>query len=185
MQSHPRRMGHGGEFWQNVVHQRREWQTTSAFLPWEHHEECDPHGLCSPWNSPDQNIGVDRLSLLQGIFLTQELNPGLPHCRQILYQLSHKGSPRILEWVAYRFCSKSSQPRNWTGVSSTAGGLFINWAIREAPWRVWKGKMIWHWNRNSWVGAQYAMGEEWKNSCRRNEEAEPKWKHTQLWMCCL
>ena len=129
-----------------MVHRRREWQTTSAFLPWEHHEECDPHGLYSPWNSPDQNIGVDRLSLLQGIFLTQELNPGLPHCRQILYQLSHKGSPRILEWVAYRFCSKSSQPRNWTGVSSIAGGLFINWAIREAPWRVWKG-----WNTNSWV----------------------------------
>ena len=40
-------------------------------------------------------------SLLQGIFPTQGLNPGLPHCRQILYQLSHKGSPRILEWVAF------------------------------------------------------------------------------------
>ena len=40
------------------------------------------------------------LSLLQGIFPTQVSNPGLPHCRQILYQLSHKGSPRILEWVA-------------------------------------------------------------------------------------
>ena len=35
------------------------------------------------------------------IFPTQGSNPGLPHCRQILYQLSHKGSPRILEWVAY------------------------------------------------------------------------------------
>ena len=32
-------MGHGGEFWQNVVHQRREWQTTSVFLPWEPHEQ--------------------------------------------------------------------------------------------------------------------------------------------------
>ena len=41
------------------------------------------------------------LSFLQGIFPTQGSNPGLPHCRQILYQLSHKGSPRILEWVAY------------------------------------------------------------------------------------
>ena len=39
-------------------------------------------------------------SLLQGIFPNQGLKPGLPHCRQILYQLSHKGSPRILEWVA-------------------------------------------------------------------------------------
>ena len=48
------------------------------------------------------------ISLLQRIFSTQGLNPGLPHCRQILYQLSHKGSPRILEWVAYPFSSRSS-----------------------------------------------------------------------------
>ena len=42
---------------------------------------------------------MGSLSLLQGIFPTQGLNPGLPHCRQILHQLSHKGSPRILEWA--------------------------------------------------------------------------------------
>ena len=42
-------------------------------------------------------------SLLEGIFPIQGSNPGLPHCRQILYQLSHKGSLRILEWVAYPF----------------------------------------------------------------------------------
>ena len=50
-------------------------------------------GLHSPWNSPGQNTGVGSLSLLQGIFPTQGLNPGLPHCRGILYHLSHKGSP--------------------------------------------------------------------------------------------
>ena len=60
-------------------------------------DSLQPHGLYSPWNSPGQNTGVGSLSLLQGIFPTQGLNPGLPHCRQILYQLSHKGSPRILE----------------------------------------------------------------------------------------
>ena len=54
--------------------------------------------LYSPWNSPGQNTGVGRLSLLQGIFPTQGSNPGLLHCRQILYQLSDQGSPRILEW---------------------------------------------------------------------------------------
>ena len=47
----------------------------------------------SPWNSPGQNIGVGSLSLLQGILPTQGLNPGIPHCRWILYQLSHKGGP--------------------------------------------------------------------------------------------
>ena len=52
-----------------------------------------PHGLYSPWNSPGQNTRVGSLSLLQGIFPTQGLYPGLPHCRQIPYQLSHKRSP--------------------------------------------------------------------------------------------
>ena len=73
-----------------------------------------PCGLYSPWNSPGQNTGVSSLSLLQGIFPTQGLNPGLPHCRWILYQLSHWGSPRILEWVTSCFSSRSSQPRNQT-----------------------------------------------------------------------
>ena len=70
------------------------------------------HGLHSPWNSPGQNTGVGGLSLLQRIFPTQVSNTGLPHCRQILYQLSHQRSPRILEWVAYPFYSRSSWPRN-------------------------------------------------------------------------
>ena len=52
-----------------------------------------PHGLYTPWNSPGQNTRVGSLSLLQGIFPTQGSHPGLLHCRQILYQLSHKGSP--------------------------------------------------------------------------------------------
>ena len=75
-----------------------------------------PHGLYSPWNSLGQNTGVGSRSLLQGIFPTQGSNPGLPHCRQILYQLCHKESPRILEWGAYCFSSVSSWPRNWTRV---------------------------------------------------------------------
>ena len=76
-----------------------------------------PHELYSPWNSPGQNTGVGSLSFLQGIFPTQRSNPGLLHCRWILYQLSHQGSPRILECVAYLFSSGSSQPRNRAAVS--------------------------------------------------------------------
>ena len=51
---------------------------------------CDPMD-CKLCNSPGQNTGVGSLSLLLGIFLTQGSNPGLPHCRQILYQLSLNG----------------------------------------------------------------------------------------------
>ena len=95
-------------------------------------DSLQPHGLYSPWNSPGKNTGDGSFSLLQGTFSAQGLNPGLPHCRWILYQLSHQGSPRILEWVAYPFPSGSSWPRNWTWVSCIAGGFFISWAIRKA-----------------------------------------------------
>ena len=95
-------------------------------------DSLQPHGLYSPWNSPGYNTGVGSLSLLQGIFLTQGLNPGLGHCRQILYQLSHQGSPRILEWEAYPFSRGSSWPRNQTRVSHIASRFFTNWAIKEA-----------------------------------------------------
>ena len=57
-------------------------------------------------------------SLHKGILPTHGSNPGLPHCRWILYQLNHKGSPRILDWVAYPFSSGSSQPTNQTRSSA-------------------------------------------------------------------
>ena len=79
------------------------------------------HGLYSPWNSPDQYSGVGSLSHLQGIFPTQGSNAGLLHCRQILYQLSHKGSPRILEWADFSSGSsiqsmEFSRPEYWSGL---------------------------------------------------------------------
>ena len=90
-----------------------------------------PHGLYSPWNFPYQNTGVGSLCLLQGIFPTQGSNPGLPRCRQILYQLSYNGSTRILEWVAFAFSRGSSQPRDWTQVSCIAAGFFTSWATNS------------------------------------------------------
>ena len=96
-----------------------------------------PHGLYSPWNSPGQNTGVGSLSLLQGIFPTQGSNPGLLLCRRILYHLSHQGSPKILEWGVYPFSSRSSQPRNQTGVFCIAGRFFTSWASREALGKCW------------------------------------------------
>ena len=96
-----------------------------------------PHGLYSPWNSSGQNTGVGSLSLLQGIFPTQGSNPGLSHCGQILYQLSHNRRPRILEWVAYPFSRGPSRSRNRTRVSCISGRFFANWAIREACMWSW------------------------------------------------
>ena len=96
--------------------------------------------------TPGQNTGVGSLSLLQGIFPTQGSNPGLLHCRQILYQLNNKGSPRILECIAYHLSSGSSQPSNQTGISCNAGRFFTNWAIREGLRYIWLRKWTTHHN---------------------------------------
>ena len=84
-------------------------------------------------DSLGKNTRVGCHALLQGIFPTQGLKPGLPHCRGILYQLNHQGSPRILEWVAYPFSRASSWPSNRTGVSCIVGRFFTNWATSEVP----------------------------------------------------
>ncbi|XP_059747071.1 regulator of microtubule dynamics protein 2 isoform X2 [Bos taurus] len=82
--------------------------------------------LLSELPEKSKNTGVGSISLLQGSLPTQESNPGLPHRKQILYRLSHQGSPRILEWVAYSFSRGSSPSRNQTRVSCIAGRLFTS-----------------------------------------------------------
>ena len=72
------------------------------------------HGLYSPWNSPGQNTGVGSLSFLQGILPTQGLNPGRMHCRRILYQLSHKGSPGAVR-ASIKQCWGASSGVGWQG----------------------------------------------------------------------
>ena len=84
--------------------------------------------LCDPMDYTVHGI----LSLLQGIFPTKGLNPGLLHSRQNLYQLSLPGSSRIPEWAGYPFCRASSRLRNRTGVACIAGGLFTNRATGKA-----------------------------------------------------
>ena len=96
--------------------------------------DCSPPGSSIHGDSPGKNTGVGCHALLQGIFPTQRSNPGLLHCRQILYHMNHQESPRILEWVAHPFSRGSSQSRNRSRVSHIAGGFFISWATREAPY---------------------------------------------------
>ena len=93
---------------------------------------CSLPGSSVHAHSPGKNSRVGCHAFLQGIFPNQGTHPGLPHCRQILYLLSHQGSPRILEWVAYPFSRGTSWPRNQTGVPCIAGGFLTRWAIREA-----------------------------------------------------
>ena len=87
--------------------------------------------LCNP-NSPGQNTGVGSHSLLQQIFPTQESNQGLLHCRRILYQLSHQGSPSyMVRSVKYWQRSSKTKPtglryREQSQVLVTIGLLFLD-----------------------------------------------------------
>ena len=58
--------------------------------------DCSLPGTCVHGDSPDKNTGVGCHAFPQGIFPTQGLNPGLPHCRQILHQLNYPG--RKIGW---------------------------------------------------------------------------------------
>ena len=87
--------------------------------------DCSQPGFSVHGDSPGKNTWVGCHALLQGIFPTQELNPGLPHCRWILYHLSHKGSPRTLSLLQRNFLTRNqimvralqvdSLPAEWLG----------------------------------------------------------------------
>ena len=113
-----------------------------------------PQGLYSPWNSPGQNTGVGSLSFHQGIFPTQGSNPGLPHCRQILYQLSHRGSPRPRVWLWIRDvkdgCASSWSSKMWSSWlmwERGADGESICLQCRRPGFDPWVGKIPW---RRKW-----------------------------------
>ena len=88
--------------------------------------DCSPPGTSVHGDSPGKDTGDSCHDLVQGIFPTQGLNPGLLPGRQILYHLSYQGNPRILERAAYPFSRGFSRPRNWT--FSNAGRFFTSWA---------------------------------------------------------
>ena len=99
-----------------------------------------PRALYSPWNSPGQNTGVGCLSLLQGIFPVQRSNSGLPHCKQILYQLSHKGSPQLVG-----------------GVCNSLGSVLLHQKFEAIDGPVFQLSFIWQakentsWRREGWL----------------------------------
>ena len=89
------------------------------------------YGLYSLWNPPGQNTGVGSLSFLQGIFPTQGSNPGLPHCRRILHQLSHQGSPYVVKAMVFPVAMYDCE----------------SWTIKEAECRRMDAFKLWCWRR--------------------------------------
>ena len=91
-------------------------------------DSLQPHGLY-PWNSSGQNTGVDSLSLLQGIFPTQESNQGLQHFRQILYQLSYEGSP-INGFSISIWWLEMNRDNIWGCSLNKASSIIADWHLR-------------------------------------------------------
>ena len=96
--------------WSHCIKHMLYWHIHRIHILYSHIKVCEsrsvvsdslwPHGLYNPWNSPGHNTGVGSRSVLLSllwIFPTQGLNPGLPHCRRILNQLNHKGSPTLIK----------------------------------------------------------------------------------------
>ena len=113
---HQRWPSHGGEVLQNVVHWRREWQTTSVFLPWE------------PMNSMKSESEVSQSCPT----LCDPMDCSLPgfSVHWILQAI-------VLEWIAISFSRGSSQSRDWTRVSRIVDRHFTIWATREAHQVLW------------------------------------------------
>ena len=120
------------------------------------------------WDSPGRNTGVGCHAFLQGIFPTQELNPGLLHCRQILYCLSHQGSPRILHWVDYTFSQGSSGCKN----PMNRGLLHCRWILHQCSYQ---GSPIWIINANKYSeSVKLAKVTDQENGCLHHYEVWEK-----------
>ena len=101
--------------------------------------ELQPARLLCPWDSPVKNTGVGCCTLLQGIFPTQGSNPGLLHCRQILYHLSYQdakestcnvGDPGLISWRRVWFPTPVFLSGEFHGQTSLVG--YSPWACKES-----------------------------------------------------
>ena len=145
---------HGFDSWFRKIPSRRA-QLTPVFLPGAVFEsENESRSVLSDYLVTPRTIahGVLQARILdwvafqfpfsRGIFPTQELNQVLPHCRWILYQLSHKGRPRILEWVAHPSPAELASFSRHLVLSKKIHGDI--WSTPKGPWLFVLSKTTWH-----------------------------------------
>ena len=99
--------------------------------------DCSLPGSSIHGDSPGKNTRVDCHDLLQGIFPTQGLNPGLPHCRQILYHLNHQGNPSPVQWHINRH--KYLWGRQGGKFTEHTCSISRTWLLRHFPFPVNRG----------------------------------------------
>ena len=136
--------------------QKWKWKSPSCVWLCEP-TDCSSSGSFFPWNSPGQNTGVGSHFLLQEIFRTQGLNPGLPQCRWILCCLSHQGSLNVLLYMPVKHTGPpASTP--WVCVS------LFHWLQRSSL------------NNHFYSLLVQALGTlQWEN------RSSPSWTHFPEW----
>ena len=104
------------------------WSEVAQLCPTLQPHRLYPTRFFHPWDSPGKNTGVGCHFLLQEIFPTQGSNPGLSHCRQKLYRLSHQGSSILI------ICTTSTMWWEWqfTSVSSSQNPTIIRKTLEES-----------------------------------------------------
>ena len=130
-----------------------------------------PHALYRPWNSPGQNTGVGSCFLLRGIFPTQGLNPGLLHCGQSLYHLSHQGSQYLMINLMINHNSKDYEKYiykklnhfsvhlkhciNYTAILFLKGNRLAAWIMEDSLGTILQQK---------WTDQNFSLQHEWTTS---------------------
>ena len=122
---HRRRAGHGGEVWQNVVHWRREWQTTSIFLPWEPHEQYEKANTPSSTQLDTDKMELN-LSLLSSSLPSPQEAPLLQCSPGLLMRAGQTGPPQGRIWA-------STHVWPWCCVQSWRVWVCVYFCSQECP----------------------------------------------------
>ena len=125
--------------------------------------ELQPARILLPWNFPGKSTRVGFHFLLQGIFPTQGSNPGLPHCRQTLYHLSHQRLAKEFQKNVYCFieyaktfdCLDHNKPWKVLKESGNIKSFYISpekpvcWS-RSISWnQKWNNRLVQNWENNT------------------------------------
>ena len=143
---------------------------------------CNPTDCCLPGSSV---YGILQARILEWVAMPSSgdlpnpgIKPCLLHCGWIPYHLSHQGSSRTLEWVAYPFSRGSSWPRNQTGISCIAVRFFTSWATREAQIR--KKEQVERGRKRDKKKLKIKLGE----CCILKKSREQEFQERE-WVCCV
>ena len=138
MQGHPRWMGHSGEFWQNVSHWRREWQTTPVYLPWELHKLYKKENGITTLKNRQFLLKTKYILWLSNCTYPREVKI---HAHTNHYTIVHSNCNGNTQQTVVPSCQGIvlSNTKEWTNCSYTQLGWIsrvLCWAAKSQPQKV-------------------------------------------------